>query len=593
MIIPFTIAIFPHYVLINFTKSKSINKTNNYNYKQNIKEKKMGCVESVPVENHYYLNQSYPGAKNQRVHPVPNKGQHNNKKAQNAKQVNQRIQANKKTSQYQSKHDQLKKQRTVAAQAEIQQRKAVALEKLEQQRAINVPPTTALKRDINKYRRRSATFNPDGKVKTQEEINNFQQQAEELIPAEVRMISGCEDEQTSADVANVGGAGILPNPNGRAGGACTSALLELLYQHKDKKFSFQDALMALRDKLQEQGHSQIPQLTSSRPLDLDATPFNLHNNNNENLHGTRRAVLVGINYVGQQGQLRGCHNDVYRMKEYLINVQGFQEQEIVVLTDDGSCEQPTKQKMIKALTNLVDVSKAGDSVFFHYSGHGGFLEADQNSFKQKNDQYDQTLIPLDHRQAGQIRDFNLFNHFVRPMSKGVNVTCLMDCCHSGSVLDLPFSFKPTNEGKGSAYKQQMNFADMAGIAFLAIMAGVVLDSVLFDPICSSLEDTLGDLALYEGIYADALYEDLIERAIEDEMMEHIIEKQIEEEVNREIEEEITRELERELEEEVTREIEREIEADIAREIEEQLLHEALEDELNQAFEEDLLGFDDW
>jgi len=26
-------------------------------------------------------------------------------------------------------------------------------------------------------------------------------------------------------------------------------------------------------------------------------------------------VLVGINYVGQQGELRGCHNDILLMME--------------------------------------------------------------------------------------------------------------------------------------------------------------------------------------------------------------------------------------------------------------------------------------
>lgn len=44
------------------------------------------------------------------------------------------------------------------------------------------------------------------------------------IQAKVFMISGCEDSQTSADVSNVNGFS-LPDPNGRAGGACTSALL--------------------------------------------------------------------------------------------------------------------------------------------------------------------------------------------------------------------------------------------------------------------------------------------------------------------------------------------------------------------------------
>jgi hypothetical protein len=39
------------------------------------------------------------------------------------------------------------------------------------------------------------------------------EQAEKLIPAEVRMISGCKDEQTSADVSNVANFS-LPDPAG-------------------------------------------------------------------------------------------------------------------------------------------------------------------------------------------------------------------------------------------------------------------------------------------------------------------------------------------------------------------------------------------
>ena len=87
-------------------------------------------------------------------------------------------------------------------------------------------------------------------------------QAEKLIPAEVRMFSGCRDEQTSADVSNVAKFS-LPDPAGRAGGACTSAMLKVLYaDHKNtgKDLSFQDTLMAMRQILGQGRYTQIPQV---------------------------------------------------------------------------------------------------------------------------------------------------------------------------------------------------------------------------------------------------------------------------------------------------------------------------------------------
>jgi hypothetical protein len=41
-----------------------------------------------------------------------------------------------------------------------------------------------------------------------------------LPAADIRMFSGCEDAQTSADVSSVGDFQ-LPDPAGKAGGACT------------------------------------------------------------------------------------------------------------------------------------------------------------------------------------------------------------------------------------------------------------------------------------------------------------------------------------------------------------------------------------
>jgi len=59
------------------------------------------------------------------------------------------------------------------------------------------------------------------------------------------------------------------------------------------------------------------------------------------------------------------------------------------------------------------------------TGHGGLLEPQGNVFKNHSKEYDETLYPWDHEQSGQIRDYSLFNHFIKPMKAGVTVTCVM------------------------------------------------------------------------------------------------------------------------------------------------------------------------
>jgi hypothetical protein len=53
------------------------------------------------------------------------------------------------------------------------------------------------------------------------------------------------------------------------------------------------------------GYDQVPELTSSRLIDVNKTMYIVP----PGATGSRRAILIGINYTGQQGQLSGCHND--------------------------------------------------------------------------------------------------------------------------------------------------------------------------------------------------------------------------------------------------------------------------------------------
>ncbi|CAB9525977.1 Metacaspase-1 [Seminavis robusta] len=261
------------------------------------------------------------------------------------------------------------------------------------------------------------------------------EKAEGLIGAEVHMISGCRDEQTSADVSNVANFS-LPDPAGRAGGACTSAMLKVLYaDHKkpDDDLSYQEVLLKMREILQGQRFTQIPQLSSSRSLNIK-NKFAIVP---DDFSGTRRAVMIGINYVGQQGELSGCHNDVKNMIEYIKDIHGFEDENITILMDDGENISPTYENIMNAYKKLVEEAEPGDACFCHYSGHGGKIRDDDGDEK---DGYDETLVPLDYGSAGQIRDDDIYKTLVLPMKKGVNLTSVMDCCHSGTVLDLPFVF---------------------------------------------------------------------------------------------------------------------------------------------------------
>jgi len=350
---------------------------------------------------------------------------------------------------------------------------------------------------------------------------NFDNQVKQLIPAEVRMISGCHSLETSADVSNVhhiDEQGHLPSPEGRAGGACTTALLSILYDSHKKgkknddysKITFQQILLKLRGRLAQSGMSQIPQLTSSRSLELEEQPFSLTSSANG---GTKRALLVGINYYGQIGQLSGCINDVLNVKKYICNHHGFLEKHVLLLIDDGRHHKPTRENIIRALRRLVAQSKAGDSVYFHYSGHGGLLDpaARQvywNRFKagKPNKDYDETLYPVNHVKAGQIRDFSLFNHFVKPMAAGVTVTCVMDCCHSGSVLDLPYSYRPTKDGK---IRMRQSMDSLTNLAYLYILAGGILPNLGFESVTENLQNVTGEaLDNLQGIGVEELSSDI-------------------------------------------------------------------------------------
>lgn len=177
-------------------------------------------------------------------------------------------------------------------------------------------------------------------------------------------------------------------------------------------------------------------------------------------NGKKKALCIGINYVGQKEELRGCINDANNMKRFLSAQFGYKEEDMVILTDDARDPRqiPTQQNILRAMEWLVRDARPNDSLFFHYSGHGGQtkdLDGDEE------DGYDEVIYPVDFKVKGHIVDDLMHDIMVKRLPAGCRLTAIFDSCHSGSALDLPYIY--STEGK----VKEPNLAAEAGQSLMS------------------------------------------------------------------------------------------------------------------------------
>ncbi|CAE7100723.1 unnamed protein product [Rhizoctonia solani] len=165
--------------------------------------------------------------------------------------------------------------------------------------------------------------------------------------------------------------------------------------------------------------------------------------------GKKKAICIGINYRGiqpKERELEGCINDANNIAEFLIHQFGFQRQNVLKLTDDTADPYlfPTKANIISAMNWLVRDAQPDDSLFFHFSGHGGQVEDLEG---EEVDGYDEVIYPVDFESCGHIVDdvWTIHDLMVRPLPPGCRLTALFDCSHSGTAMDLPYVY--TSRGK--------------------------------------------------------------------------------------------------------------------------------------------------
>lgn len=150
----------------------------------------------------------------------------------------------------------------------------------------------------------------------------------------------------------------------------------------------------------------------------------------------KRALLVGINYLGSRYQLNGCINDVNNMTSFLQTRLGYETKNIVMLTD-YTLVKPTRANILKGFDSLIKVLKTGDEAFFHYSGHGLQIP-DYNRDEESG--YDSAIAPIDFTRSGFISDDLIRTNLIQKVPSGVKLYVILDACHSGTACDLRYKY---------------------------------------------------------------------------------------------------------------------------------------------------------
>ncbi|MEU9999918.1 caspase family protein [Streptomyces sp. NPDC050848] len=146
------------------------------------------------------------------------------------------------------------------------------------------------------------------------------------------------------------------------------------------------------------------------------------------------SVHVGLNkvdpgrYEGWDGALLACENDARDMAA-LARAAGFSD--TVLLTPDGTVDQVTA-----ALREAAGRLGPGDILLFTYSGHGGQVP-DTTGDDEEADDLDETLVLYDR----QFLDDEV-NRELRAFADGVRIVVLLDCCHSGTAIEVPGEVRP-------------------------------------------------------------------------------------------------------------------------------------------------------
>lgn len=165
------------------------------------------------------------------------------------------------------------------------------------------------------------------------------------------------------------------------------------------------------------------------------------------VHAERHALLVGVSgypTLDKSYQLQGPRNDVQRLRQVLA-LREFKPEHVTVLADGvAGAQEPTRANIFKALDQLTQTAKAGDTVLLYFAGHGSQQPADRRTpeGRAESDGLHEIFLPIDvgrwDGKAGGVQNA-VVNHELRSavdriQTRGAFVWGVFDACHSATMV---------------------------------------------------------------------------------------------------------------------------------------------------------------
>jgi len=155
------------------------------------------------------------------------------------------------------------------------------------------------------------------------------------------------------------------------------------------------------------------------------------------------ALLIGINYYNSDDKLNGCINDMLMIRRYLIHKKRYLSENIICMSEKDEDETliPTYYNIIEQLENLINKANNNitSEIFFYYSGHGNNIACDLLCMSN----FISIIMPSDYNFFKYISNYQLSN-IISKLNSLTKMYCIFDCCHSGSIINLQYTYKISN-----------------------------------------------------------------------------------------------------------------------------------------------------